>query len=45
MRCEPRPRKLIVAMPVAPLEMFEPWAAKDCGSELIRSSVRLVPEA
>jgi len=42
-RVTPRPRKLTVAMPSAPLEMFEPWLANDCGSELIRSSVRVVP--
>ena len=43
LRLEPRPRRLTVAVPEAPFEMFEPCAAKDCGSELIRSSVRLVP--
>src|SRR6185295_8477542 len=42
-RCEPRPRRLTEAVPVEPLEMFDPCAAKDCGSELIRSSVRVVP--
>src|SRR5437773_2670883 len=42
-RCEPRPRRLTVAVPVAPLETLEPCAANDCGSELIKSSVRVVP--
>src|SRR5262252_9442719 len=42
-RCEPRPRRLTEAVPVEPLEMFDPCAANDCGSELIKSSVRVVP--
>ena len=42
-RAVPRPRRLTVAVPVAPLVTFEPCAAKACGSELIRSSVRVVP--
>src|SRR3954469_22804089 len=42
-RREPRPRRLTVAVPVEPFEMFEPCDANDCGSELMRSSVRVVP--
>ncbi len=42
-RFAPRPRRLTVAVPVAPFDTFEPCAAKACGSELIRSSVRVVP--
>jgi hypothetical protein len=32
-----------VAVPVEALAMLPPWPAKACGSELIRSSVRVVP--
>src|SRR5258708_30415919 len=44
-RAEPRPRRLTVAVPLEPLETLEPCAAKDCGRELIRSSIRLTPRA
>src|SRR5205807_7464798 len=44
-RWSPRPRRSIVAAPVAPLDTFDPWAAKACGSELIKSSVRVVPSS
>src|SRR3954468_10427400 len=44
-RAEPRPRRLTVAVPLEALETFEPWAANDCGRELIRSSTRLTPWA
>src|SRR3954451_9303066 len=42
-RCDPRPRRFTDAVPVEPFDTFEPCAANDCGSELIRSSVRVVP--
>src|SRR3954454_20706614 len=42
-RLGPRLRRFTVAVPEAPLDRLDPWAANDCGSELMRSSVRLVP--
>lgn len=38
-----RPRRSTVAVPVAPLEMAEPWEANTCGSWFTRSSVRVMP--
>ena len=34
-----------MAVPLAPFETFEPCDAKTCGSELTRSSVRVVPDS
>ena len=42
-RPHPRPRKSTVAVPDAPLEMFDPWPAKACGNWLITSSTRTTP--
>src|SRR5205814_4250991 len=42
-RTGPRPRRLTVAVPVEQFEMFEHCEAEACGSELMRSSVRVVP--
>src|SRR3569833_1764311 len=44
-RLGPRPRRLTVAVPSEALETLEPWAAKDCGRLLIRSSTRVTPWA
>src|SRR3954449_11638527 len=38
-RGDPRPRRLTDAGPGEPFDALEPYAATDCGSELIRSSV------
>src|SRR3569833_3568425 len=43
-RFEPRLRRLIVAVPVEPLERLPDCEAKACGSELTRSSARVAPE-
>ena len=45
MRVEPRPRKLTVAVPVAPFDRVEVWPGATCGSELSRSSIRVVPDS
>ncbi len=42
-RTEPSWRNATVAVPDAPLEIVEFWAAKTCGSCWIRSSTRPVP--
>ncbi len=42
-RCEPRPRRLTLAVPVAPFEMLELIPANTCGSWFSRSAVWVVP--
>ena len=34
-----------MAVPVAPLEIDEPWPANTCGRELVMSSTRVTPWA
>src|SRR5947209_224835 len=43
-RFAPRLRRLSVAVPLDPLETLPDWEAAACGSELMRSSARVVPE-
>src|SRR3954462_10765284 len=43
-RFEPRLRRLIVAVPVEPLERLPDCEAKACGSALTISSARVAPE-
>jgi hypothetical protein len=42
-RCEPRLRRLTLAVPVEPFERLPPKSAKACGRLLIRSSTRVTP--
>ncbi len=42
-RASPRPRRLTLAVPVAPLEMLELSPANTCGSWFSRSAVWVVP--
>src|SRR5512146_2532866 len=42
-RCGPKPRRLTLDVPEAPLEAMLPWSATTCGRLLSTSSIEVVP--